>query len=121
MKTQKYPNLTPWQPGQSGNPSGRKPGSKNMSTIVQELLDQEADTVMLARSSVADMIKDTSITYAKAVVLATISRALEGNMHAIAWLAEQQERGTDTRQVLKQEPIIVSRLKPRNESAVDLH
>lgn len=118
MKTQKYPNLTPWEPGQSGNPTGRRPGSKNMSTIIQELLDQEADVVILAKSSVADMTKNIPTTYAKAIVLATVNKALEGNMQAITWLAEQQEKSA-VRKVLKQEPIIVSDLKPRYDSAVE--
>jgi hypothetical protein len=119
MKTQKYPNLTSWQPGQSGNPAGRKPGSKNMSTIVQELLDQEADNGMLTRSSIAEIIKGETITYAKAVVLATVHKALQGNMQAIEWLAEQQERGAVTSKVTTQEPLIISTIKTRDESTVD--
>lgn len=113
MKTQKYPNLTPWQPGQSGNPAGRKPGSKNISTIVQELLDQEADEGMLAKSSIAELTQNTSTSYAKAVVLATVHKALQGNMQAIIWLAEQQERNK-VRDVYTREPIIITPIKPRN-------
>ncbi|MDB5165819.1 MAG: hypothetical protein JWM00_709 [Candidatus Saccharibacteria bacterium] len=119
MKTQKYPNLTPWPPGQSGNPSGRKPGSKNMSTIVQELLDQEADSSVLAKSSIAELTEGKSMTYAKAVVLATVHKALQGNMQAIGWLADQQERGAVSQEVLRREPIVISRLMPRYESTVD--
>jgi hypothetical protein len=119
MKTNKYPNLTPWQPGQSGNPSGRKPGSKNMSTIVQELLDQEANNDVLTKSDFAELVQGASTTYAKAVVLATVHKALQGNMQAISWLAEQQERGVISQEVLRREPIIVSRLTPRYESTVD--
>ena len=118
MKIQKYPNLTPWQPGQSGNPAGRKPGSKNMSTIVQELLDQDADMRMLATSSIAEMTKDMPLSYAKAIVLTTFNKALQGNMQAVAWLTEQQERSA-VREVTTQEPIVVSYIKPRNISAVD--
>ena len=73
---------------------------------------------MLAKSSVAAMTKNTSMTYAQAVVLATVNKALEGNMQAIAWLTEQQERST-LREVLTQEPIVVSHIKPRQISAVD--
>jgi hypothetical protein len=119
MKTQKYPNLTPWQPGQSGNPSGRKPGSKNMSTIVQELLDQEANNNMLAKSSIAELIEGTTMTYAKAVVLATVHKALQGNMHAIAWLAEQQERGVNIHETSRQEPLIISTIRAGSESTVE--
>ncbi len=119
MKNKTYSNLTPWKPGQSGNPAGRKPGSKNMSTIVQELLDQEADNKMLAKSSIAGLAESTPMTYAKAVVLATVHKALQGNIQAVGWLAEQQERGVVSQEILKREPIVISRLKPRSESTVD--
>ena len=42
MNNKNYPNLKPWKRGQSGNPAGRKPGSKNVSTIVRKLLEQKA-------------------------------------------------------------------------------
>lgn len=32
-------NLNPFVPGQSGNPNGRRKGSKNRSTIVREILE----------------------------------------------------------------------------------
>ncbi len=32
-------NLTPWQPGQSGNPKGKPKGSRNRETIVREILE----------------------------------------------------------------------------------
>lgn len=114
MKNKKYPNLTPWQPGQSGNPSGRKPGSKNMTTIVQELLDSEVSAELLNKSGFTEMVNGESTTYAKAVVLATIYKALQGNMQAIIWLAEQQERETAEQQRVTREPIIVSTIKPRH-------
>jgi len=113
MKTQKYPNLTPWQPGQSGNPAGRKSGSKNMSTLVKELLDEDADRDLLAQSSIAALVQDASLTYGKAVVLATIQKALQGNMQAISWLAEQQEKVSSVQIVQTQEPIIISNIEPR--------
>jgi len=119
MKTQKYPNLTPWQPGQSGNPAGRKIGSKNISTIVQELLDQEADSNILTKSNIVDFVNGETITFAKAVVLATLFKALQGNMQAICWLAEQQERGAVVQERLTQTPVIISSIKPRIQSAVD--
>ena len=90
-----------------------------MSTIVQELLDQEADNDMLAGSDFAELVQGASTTYAKAVVLATVHKALQGNMPAISWLAEQQERGAVSREVEIREPIIISHLAPRNISTVD--
>jgi hypothetical protein len=35
-------NLTPWPPGTSGNPEGKKPGTKNMTTRIRELLETQA-------------------------------------------------------------------------------
>ncbi len=113
MQTQKYSNLTPWQPGQSGNPAGRKPGSKNMSTIVQELLDQYADNDILARSNFTELVQNTSTTYARAVVLATLHKALQGNMQAIIWLAEQQGKVIITQEAARQKPLVISTVAPR--------
>lgn len=31
--------LPPWEPGQSGNPAGKQPGTKNRSTIIKKLLE----------------------------------------------------------------------------------
>lgn len=118
MKTQKYPNLTPWQPGQSGNPAGRKPGSKNMSTIVKELLESETVTDILARNNLTQFTQNASTTYAQAVVWAIINKALQGNIQAALWLAEHQERNT-TSEADYREPLIVSNIKPRNIFTVD--
>lgn len=119
MKTDKYPNLTPWKPGQSGNPAGRKLGSKNISSIVQELLNQEADNFILTKSSVSELTQGASTSYARAVVFAAINKALQGNMQAIIWLSEQQEHRASTQDAHKQEPLVISVISPRNNSAVD--
>lgn len=38
----KYPNLTSWVPGQSGNPTGKKQGTLNYSTRIKRLLEAKA-------------------------------------------------------------------------------
>ena len=119
MNDKKYPNLRPWQPGQSGNPSGRKPGSKNISTIVSELLDHEASADALAKSSVAELVQDQPTSYAQAIVRVTIQKALKGDMRAIIWLAEQQSVSGAKVERLTQEPLIISHLAPRYQSTVD--
>jgi len=118
MINKKYPNLTPWQPGQSGNPAGRKPGSKNISTIVQELLDEDADSEALMSNNLVRLTNGVSTTYAKAVVFAAIAKALQGNMQAIIWLTEQQGRDSVVQERVQQEPIVISSIKSRL-SAVD--
>lgn len=90
MNNKKYPNLKPWQPGQSGNPTGRKVGSKNMSTIVRELLEQDANEQLLVRSNIADLANGKPTSYAQAIALAMLKKALMGNVQAACWLVEQQ-------------------------------
>lgn len=92
MNNTKNDNLTPWIPGQSGNAAGRKPGSKNISTIVRDLLEQDADAGLLENSRIADLTNGKSTSYAQAVVLAMLKKALGGSVQAACWLAEQQER-----------------------------
>lgn len=36
-------NLKPFKPGESGNPEGKEPGTKNFTTLVREALDQIAE------------------------------------------------------------------------------
>lgn len=90
MNNKKNPNLKPWQPGQSGNPAGRKVGSKNVSTIVRELLEQDASEQLLISNNIADLANGKPTSYAQAIVLAMLKKALTGNVQAACWLTEQQ-------------------------------
>ena len=38
----RYDGLKNWQPGQSGNPAGRKKGSKNLKTRIKRFLEMKA-------------------------------------------------------------------------------
>lgn len=91
MNTKNYPNLKPWKRGQSGNPAGRKPGSKNVSTIVRKLLEQKAVDEMLSINNLNDLANGQPTSYAQAMVLAMIKKALEGDVRAVRWLAERQD------------------------------
>jgi hypothetical protein len=50
-------NLKPWQTGISGNPSGRRAGSRNISTIVRELLEQDIEDDFPLNQGVNPMLK----------------------------------------------------------------
>lgn len=91
MNNKNYPNLKSWKKGQSGNPAGRKQGSKNVSTIVRKLLEQSAADEILQTSNLAELAKGQPTSYAQAMVLAMIKKALEGDVRAVKWLAERQE------------------------------
>lgn len=91
MYNKKYPNLKPWKPGQSGNPAGRKLGSKNVSTIVRKLLEEDAVDDLLSSANLTDLANGQPTSYAQAMVLAMIKKALEGDVRAVKWLAERQD------------------------------
>lgn len=90
MNNKKHPNLKPWKPGTSGNPTGRKVGSKNVSTIVRELLEQDANEQLLTSSNIADLANGKPTSYAQAIAYAMLKKALTGNVQAACWLVEQQ-------------------------------
>jgi hypothetical protein len=70
MNNKNYPNLKSWKKGQSGNPTGRKQGSKNVSTIVRKLLEQNVVDGILTSSNLDDLAKGQPTSYAQAMVLA---------------------------------------------------
>lgn len=90
MNNKNYPNLKSWKKGQSGNPAGRKQGSKNVSTIVRQVLEQDADTDILIGTKIADLTNGQPTSYAQAIILAMLKKALEGNVQAVCWLSQQQ-------------------------------
>lgn len=92
MNNKNYPNLRSWKKGQSGNPMGRKQGSKNLSTIVRKLLEQNAVDELLSSSNLSDLAKGQPTSYAQAMVLAMIKKALEGDVRAVKWLADRQDK-----------------------------
>lgn len=123
MNNKKYPNLKPWQPGQSGNPAGRKVGSKNISTIVRELLEQDANQSVLRSSNLADLTNGATTSYAQAIALAVLKKALTGNVQAACWLAEMQERNyaSETGEIgLFQASKLLVEVVPSKHSALDI-
>lgn len=120
MNNKKYNNLKPWKPGQSGNPAGRKTGSKNVSTIVRKLLEQDAENGLLSSSDLADLAKGQPTSYAQAMVLAMIKKALEGDVRAVRWLAERQDRSyiTENKTGFFDRPKLVIEVVKSNKSTV---
>ena len=92
IKQKSLANLQKWPKGTSGNPAGRMPGSKNVSTIVRELLEQDALDGVLGGIPLSKSIKGKSTTYAQAMVLVMIQKALEGDVRAVRWLADREDR-----------------------------
>lgn len=81
-------NLTPWKPGQSGNPVGRKVGSKNVSTIIRELLEEDIETSILSNPNVLLSADGKPQSYARGIAQAMCIKALEGNVQAARLVLE---------------------------------
>ena len=96
--------LTPWRPGQSGNPSGRPKGSRNRTTLAAEaLLDGEAEqltrkaielakggdlaAIRICLDRILPARKDRTITFALPT-MATASDAANAVAAIVAAVAE---------------------------------
>ena len=64
--------------GQSGNPRGRPPGSKNMKTLTGEQLNQPFPILIDGRR----------LSYREALVYAVVRKALDGKLEHFMWLIE---------------------------------
>lgn len=73
-------NLKPFKPGQSGNPKGRKKGSKNRSTIAREMLAVVSDTTNPFDLSDRTIIQMTNEEKATAALL--LKAINEGDVQA---------------------------------------
>lgn len=91
MTTQDYPvgykkppTATRFKPGRSGNPKGRPNGTKNFATDLAEELQE--------RITVRDGGKEKKISKQRALIKATVAKALRGETRAaqvlILWLAK---------------------------------
>jgi len=79
-------NLTPWQPGQSGNPAGKPKGYKHISTWIQEMLNDEEFTTWLP--DVRDGFKEYKGAPIKAIVRTATIKAASGDKDSREWLAK---------------------------------
>ncbi len=93
MHSNSLANLQKWPKGTSGKPAGRKLGSKNMSSIVRELLEQDIDTRFPLNDRLKQLIADNGTSYAKAIVYAMLLKAIDGDVRAATYLTELQLTG----------------------------
>lgn len=77
------PRAHQFKPGQSGNPKGRKKGVKNLSTILQEVLQQKVRLTEHGRIR--------KITVLEAAVRRVAEDSLKGNIKSIAFLFNRYE------------------------------
>lgn len=89
----KLANLKPFKKGESGNPKGRPVGSRNVSTVLKEILGQIAPDVIKNTKFVKEFCKiNKSVTNADAVAARILYEALvAGESWAIKELMERTE------------------------------
>lgn len=68
-----------WPKGTSGNPNGRPVGSKNLSTRIREMINDESLAI--------DGLQSGELPI-KAIIIALITLAVQGNMKAFELLAK---------------------------------
>jgi hypothetical protein len=57
-------NLVIWQPGQSGNPKGKKLGTRNRKTVIMEALRRIADANGMTPEALEEMLQASGIEQA---------------------------------------------------------
>jgi hypothetical protein len=70
----------PWQPGQSGNPAGRPRKGSALAELLQTILDEPW--------------RDGPITNRERLCRFMVASACDGNMKAVAWVADRAEGRT---------------------------
>jgi hypothetical protein len=82
-------NLKPFPKGVSGNPSGRKKGTVNFSTLIRRLANDPnlAKKVLLEPPKWFNDLPEK--TLASAITVAMIIKAINGDVHAANWVVER--------------------------------
>lgn len=72
--------------------NGRKKGSKNLSTIVKELLEGNMSLTEPINKEMKDYFSNSPTTYKTAIVKAMIIKAINGDVRAANWVLECENR-----------------------------
>jgi len=75
---------TPFQEGQSGNPKGRPKGTRNLSTILREMLQEEIEITTEEGKKEKKQLQDV-------IIMKLIKKANDGNLRAIEQLFDRTE------------------------------
>lgn len=73
MSSKNYPNLKPYEPGVSGNPSGKKKGTKSMRTILTKI----ARTKFKVINPLTDWVDNMKAMPGQGIVIATTKQQLK--------------------------------------------
>jgi Family of unknown function (DUF5681) len=76
---------TRWKKGQSGNPKGRPPGTRNVTSMVRLLMEQPV--------TVQDGARELEATRLQRALVALVERADKGDLSCIKYLLGELKRG----------------------------
>lgn len=72
--------------------NGRTKGSKNLSTIVIELLSEEMNPNVLVEEKAKKYLGNSSTTYMKALAKSMVVRAINGDVRAANWVSNYADK-----------------------------
>ena len=100
--------------------NGRRKGSKNLSTIVCELLDADMSLTEPISEELKQYYGNSPTTYAKAVATAMIIKAINGDVRAATWVSNYADRQPDPGGFFEKSKIVFhvvpDRPRPEEES-----
>lgn len=96
------PKARQWMPGQSGNPSGKKKGTKNAATILNEIMQRKI--------TITDNGKPRKITLHEGLYLKYVGPALKGDLKAAAFLLNVYAAIQNTEAVREANRVVVPRI-----------
>lgn len=100
--------------------NGRKKGSKNLSTIVGELLEANMSLTEPIDDSLKQYFANSPTTYAKALAMAMIIKAINGDVRAATWVSNYADKQPDPDSFFTRPEIVFevvpSRPRPEEES-----
>lgn len=100
--------------------NGRRKGSKNLSTIVGELLGANMSLREPIDEGLKKYFQNSPTTYAKAIAMAMIIKAINGDVRAATWVSNYADKQPDSDGFFEKPEIIFqvvpSRPRPEDES-----
>lgn len=111
-----YGNLKPFTGADDPRrQNDRKKGSKNLSTIVIEMLGQDISPNLPVNGPVSDFITENeqSTTYAKAVALSMIIKAINGDVRAATWVSNYADKQPDEPSLFDKTSIVFNVVQSR--------
>jgi hypothetical protein len=83
----KPPRATQFKPGRSGNPAGRKKGSRNLKTILRRVMESEIE--------VSENGRKRRVPVVEALILRLVQEGLRGQLRALDSALDRYEQHVD--------------------------